>query len=98
VERVHGWVYDAGYVALEGAIIRMKIEQTPFTYDNVILSDYTKADTTDVDGYWYIDLIPNSLMTPSTTTYRVQIFYATGTVIDTSGIVVPEESIWEFSW
>jgi len=52
---------------------------------------------TDEDGYWYLDLYPNSVLSPSDTKYIFHIFSASGTILRLE-VEVPDQTSWELQW
>ncbi|MFQ6002499.1 MAG: hypothetical protein ACE5KJ_02005 [Candidatus Zixiibacteriota bacterium] len=95
--RVHGWVYDINNQPEVGAKIEASIRTIPLRYQNVIVSPYYKSTTTDEEGYWYLDLYPNSLLSPSDTKYVFFIYNPSGTILRIE-TTVPDQGSWELQW
>lgn len=95
--RVYGWIYDINNEPLTGTKIEAGIKRMPLRYQNLIISPYHKSTVTDSDGYWYLDLYPNSNLTPSGTKYIFHIFSPTGTVLRMES-EVPSQASWELQW
>jgi len=92
--RVYGWIRDLKGQPLAGVTIEAKISTTPLRYQTVLISSYYKTTSTDSDGYWYLDLYPNSILTPSNTQYDFSIYIPYGTILRMK-TTVPEQSSWE---
>jgi hypothetical protein len=95
--RVYGWVQDLKGQPVVGATIEAKIFNAPLRYQSVLISPYYKTTTTDSDGYWYLDLYPNSKLSPSGTKYDFTIYIPYGTILKLKA-TIPEEASWELVW
>ena len=95
--RVYGWIYDIKNQPVAGAEIEASIKMVPLRYQNIIISPYYQSSVTDDDGYWYLDLYPNSILNPSNTTYNFNLFSPSGTILKLV-IEVPDQGSWELQW
>ncbi len=95
--RVHGWIYDIENQPVVGAKIEASIKKVPLRYQNVVISPYYKSTLTDDDGYWYLDLYPNSVLIPSDSKYVLHLFSPSGTILKLE-TEVPEQGSWELQW
>jgi hypothetical protein len=95
--RVYGWIYDINNLPVVGAKIEAGIKIIPLRYQNVIISPYYKTTTTDDEGYWHLDLYPNSALNPSNTNYVFFIYSASGTILRIK-TTVPDQASWELQW
>ncbi|MFH0930317.1 MAG: hypothetical protein V1890_00055 [Candidatus Zixiibacteriota bacterium] len=95
--RVYGWIKDLKGLPVVGAVIDAKIVSTPLRYQSVLISPYYKTTNTDSEGYWYLDLYPNSKLSPSSTQYDFTIYIPYGTILKLKS-TVPEQSSWELQW
>jgi hypothetical protein len=95
--RVYGWIYDIKNQPVVGAKVEASIRKVPLRYQNVIISPYYRSSVTDDDGYWYLDLYPNSFLNPSGTTYNFNLFSPSGTILKLE-IEVPDQGSWELQW
>jgi len=95
--RVYGWIYDIDNQPVVGAKIEASIKTIPLRYENVIISPYYKSTTTDDEGYWYLDLYPNSALNPSETSYIFFIYSPSGTILRIETLV-PDQASWELQW
>jgi hypothetical protein len=95
--RVYGWIKDLKGLPVVGAVIDAKIVSTPLRYQSVLISPYYKTTNTDSDGYWYLDLYPNSRLSPSNTQYDFTIYIPYGTILKLK-TTIPEQSSWELQW
>lgn len=92
--RVYGWIRDLKGQPVASVIIEAKISTTPLRYQTVLISPYYRTTSTDSDGYWYMDLYPNSTLTPSNTQYDFSIYIPYGTILKLK-TSVPEQSSWQ---
>jgi hypothetical protein len=95
--RVYGWIYDINNQPVAGAKIEASIKTIPLRYENVIISPYYKNTTTDDEGYWHLDLYPNSALNPSDTKYMFFIYASSGTILKIE-TAVPDQANWELQW
>jgi hypothetical protein len=95
--RVYGWIKDIQNLPLSGAKIEASIKAVPLKYQGVVISPYFKSTTTDSEGYWYLDLYPNSRLSPDTTEYEFLIYSTQGTILRLKALVL-EQSSWELSF
>lgn len=92
--RVYGWIRDLKGQPVASVTVEAKISTTPLRYQTVLLSPYYKTTSTDSDGYWYLDLYPSSILTPSNTQYDFTIYIPYGTILKLKTLV-PEQSSWQ---
>lgn len=95
--RVYGWIKDINNLPIAGAKIETKVKIVPLRFGSVIISPYYKVATTDSDGYWYLDLYPNSDLTPTDTKYQFFMYSPSGTILKLETIV-PDQASWELSF
>ena len=95
--RVFGWIYDINNQPAEGAKIEASIRTIPLRCQNIVISPYYKSTTTDEEGYWYLDLYPNSALNPSDTKYIFFIYSPSGTILRIE-TTVPDLGSWELQW
>lgn len=95
--RVHGYVKDINNLPVVGAKVEALIKTVPLKYQSVVISPYYKTTATDNNGYWYLDLFPNQILTPSDTKYRFNITVPTGSILRVE-TPVPNQSSWELSF
>ena len=95
--RVYGWIYDINNQEVVGAKIEAGIKTIPLRYQNIIISPYYKSTTTDEEGYWYLDLYPNSALNPSDTKYIFFVYSPSGTILRIE-TTVPDQGSWELQW
>ncbi|KPJ48254.1 MAG: hypothetical protein AMJ41_05280 [candidate division Zixibacteria bacterium DG_27] len=95
--RVYGWIYGLSGEGLAAVTISAKINQVPLRYESTIISPYYQSTTSDTSGYWYLDLYPNSALTPDDTQYEFMIYYSSGAVLRKK-VTVPNQSSWQLSW
>lgn len=94
--RVYGWVYDISGDPLEKSEITAEItsEYHPLKYSGVIITPFRKSVESDSAGYWYLDLLPNQLLSKTDSEYRFTIQYPFGVIYKTDA-AVPDSSSWQ---
>jgi hypothetical protein len=95
--RVFGWVHDLKDQPMTEATVEAEIKRLPIRYQNLVISPYYRSTVTDHEGFWYLDLYPNSVLSPSGTMYRFRIFSSPGTILGLE-VQVPEQASWELQW
>ena len=95
--RVYGYVRDINNLPAVGAKVEALNKTVPLKYQSVVISPYYKTTVTDIDGYWYLDVFPNSILTPSDSKYRFNIHVPSGSVLRVE-TTVPNQSSWELSF
>ncbi|GAB4328013.1 MAG: hypothetical protein Kow0074_23710 [Candidatus Zixiibacteriota bacterium] len=95
--RVYGWVSDLAGDTIVGATVGARITSAPLRYGNVVISPYTVTTVTDSTGYWFLDLIPSSSLTPDTTHYELTIRYPSGAILR-QDVTVPDTTEWLLDW
>jgi len=95
--RVYGWIYDINNQPTVGSKIEASIKSIPLRYQNIIISPYYKTTTTDDEGFWYLDLYPNSALSPSDTKYIFFIYTPSGTILKIE-TTIPNQGSWELQW
>ena len=95
--RVYGWIKDIQNLPLSEVKIEASIQIVPLKYQGVIISPYFRSTSTDSEGYWYLDLYPNSALSPDTTQYEFLIYSTKGTILRLKA-TVPDQSSWELNF
>jgi hypothetical protein len=95
--RVYGWVYDINDQPVVGTKIEAGIKRVPLRYQNLLISPYHKSTLSDTQGFWYLDLYPNSVLSPDDTKYVFHIFSPSGTILRLEADV-PDQTSWELHW
>ncbi len=95
--RVYGWVIGVAGDTIVDASVHARIIQAPLQYQNVIVSPYPVTTATDSAGFWYLDVIPSSQLTPDTTRYEFTIRYPSGAILRRS-VAVPDSTEWLLTW
>ena len=99
---VYGQLFDSQLDSLSGAIIKARVYVPPdsvLRYEGHIISPFIVSDTTTVTGRWRLDLIPNSLFTPTDTWYIFTFEKPSpwgGTIVDEDTLTVPELESYEY--
>lgn len=93
---VYGNVIDIGVDPVLGATIEIKeTDSSTFSNAQKIVAD--KETTSDVDGYWQIEVIRSSELTPLNSPYQVVIENGDGSFRRTEIITVPDQDSAEYS-
>ncbi|HKZ22414.1 MAG TPA: hypothetical protein VJ165_04325 [candidate division Zixibacteria bacterium] len=95
--RVFGYVKDINNLPVVGAKIEALIKTVPLRYQAVLISPYYKTTTTDANGYWFLDLYPNSILNPGNTKYLFSVTVTSGAILKLE-TTVPNQSSWELSF
>jgi len=95
--RAWGYIYDFTGDSLMGVTVSAKPHKSPLRDSTgVILDHHAVTDTTDVHGYWYIDVYATVNTVPNTK-YQFKAYYPSGTVVK-KDVTVPDSSSWRFTW
>lgn len=95
--RVYGYVKDINNLPVVGAKVEALNKTVPLRYQSVVISPYYKTTVTDNNGYWYLDLFPNVILTPADSKYRFNIHVPSGSVLRLE-TEVPNQSSWELTF
>lgn len=102
--RVWGYIFNLGGSKDSTYTVMAEIETVPMWFDRVLISPYLKEAQTDSNGYWYVDLYPNSRLTPSGTRYKFEIKDENDNHLLKTGAgqywiksTVPDQQKWEFN-
>jgi hypothetical protein len=95
--RVYGFIHSLGAEGLTDVIVSASILTAPLMHDGVVISPYSVSTTTDSTGYWHLDVIPNTDLTPTGTTYDFTIYNESGTMLRKQ-VSVPDSTSFLFKW
>jgi len=95
--RVYGHLYDLSGNPRQGTTVSAALPSGVVRFDGVIVSPTGIVATTDEDGYFYLDLIPSSLLEPSGALYEISIS-STGGAILRQRVTIPDATSWCLSW
>ncbi|UCD16383.1 MAG: hypothetical protein JSV44_07915 [Candidatus Zixiibacteriota bacterium] len=95
--RVFGFLLDFMGQPEVDAVISARLPGGVIRYSSGIISPFEKETTTDSAGYFSLDLLPNSCLTPDTSKYEITITLNNGTVLR-DRFIVPEQSYWQLTW
>lgn len=98
-DRVRAWGFvlnvsglpDSGAVA--SAFLPSGVAQTT----GAIIAPFAVSAVTDGAGLFELDLIPNSLLIPDTTSYEFTIFHTDGTILRRR-LIAPDSTSWRVTW
>ena len=66
---VYGWLYGIDALVLAGATVEASLEDKRAWMTARKIAKMKISTTTDANGYWELELVPNSLLTPSGSKY-----------------------------
>ena len=94
--RVYGWVYDISGDSLADIDVTAEIprEFHPVKYSNVVITPFSKSTTTDINGYWQLDLIPSLALSGGDVEYLFTVKNNQGVIYRTK-TVVPLYPSWQ---
>lgn len=95
--RVYGFVYDINGVPLEGVQIMAQLTEGVVRHGTTIISPYMQSVLSDTAGYFYMDLIPSEVLTPTGMKYLISVTYPAGTILKKK-IEVPDMATWQLTW
>ena len=95
--RVYGYVLSLGSEGLEGVTITASVLTTPLRWGSVVVSPYSLSTLTNENGYWELDLIPTTSLTPANTVYDFTMYDRSGTLLRKQ-FVVPDSLSCLFQW
>ncbi len=95
--RVYGRVYDLSGQSLAGVTVSARISDNGLRYNGAAISPYSRSAVSDSTGYWYIDLFPNEVLSPSGSEYEFVIYYDPGRIVRLK-TSVPDLASWELNW
>ncbi|MCP4566122.1 MAG: hypothetical protein GY841_00935, partial [FCB group bacterium] len=95
--RVYGFIHGIGGEPVEGVLITAHLPDGVVRHNSTIISPYKQSVISDSSGYFHIDLIRSTDLTPSGAKYLISATYPAGTVLKKK-ITVPDLTEWQLSW
>jgi len=95
--RVYGYFYTIEGEPIEGVEVAAELAESGIRHNALIVSPYRQLVLTDSSGYFYLDLIPSSLLSPAGAAYRISAGYPAGTIIRKT-VQVPDSTVWQLTW
>jgi hypothetical protein len=95
--RVYGFICDVSGQPEEGALVRAGLPSGVARSGFRLVSPRDVVALSDVEGYFYLDLIPSDSLTPSGSTYEISIARSDGTVFRRR-VTVPDSTTWRLTW
>jgi hypothetical protein len=95
--KVYGWLKDTLDLPIQGAIVEANIPDNAMRIGTILLNTFTLSDTTDANGYWELELLPNSILTPLSTKYKFLAYNDSGR-LGRKTIAVPDLTEWELEF
>nr|MBN2276851.1 hypothetical protein [candidate division Zixibacteria bacterium] len=95
--RLYGFVYNISGNPESDAAITARLPAGVTRAGAALISPLMVETTSDGNGYFYLDLIPNTELTPDTTRYEITVARPDGIILR-ERVVVPDQSSWLFTW
>jgi len=95
--RVYGYLYDINGNPENNAIVSGWLPLGVSCLGQIIVSPFQVEAVSDENGYFYLDLIPSSDLTPADSKYEITITLSDGTVLR-ERILVPDTDNWQLTW
>ncbi len=95
--RVYGYLYDIEGNPEDEATVAASLPSGVSRFGSIIVSPFRKETDTDVSGYFYIDLIPSTNLTPADSKYEIAITLSDGTVLR-ERLLIPDLDSWILTW
>jgi len=95
--RLYGFIYNIGGGPEEGVNISAWLPAGVSRAGVGMISPFKVETTSDEDGYFYIDLIPNCRLTPDTSQYEITVSRSDGTIFR-ERVTVPDQPNWLMTW
>ena len=92
--RVYGYVQTLGGQGIEGVVVTARIQKSPLLLDGAVISPFALSTVSDADGYWFLDLIPNSALEPDDTKYDLTLQYPSGIILRKQITVPAATNYW----
>lgn len=95
--RLYGHLYDVSGNPEVGATITAWLPSGVSRADDAIVSPFRVETNSDSTGYFYIDLIPSTDLSPDTAAYEITVTRSDGTILR-ERVLVPDQSNWLLTW
>lgn len=95
--RVYGFVFGLTGEPESGVNVGAALPAGVVQSNGLIVSPTVVSTTTDSAGYFYLDLIPSSMMAPTGTQYEISISRADGAILRQRA-TVPNVDSWQLDW
>jgi len=95
--RVYGLVYDVNGYPLGGVSVTASLPAGVSRAGSIVVSPLPVAAETDSTGYFYLDLIPSTLLVPVGTRYEITVGSSDGLILRRR-VDVPDQGSWQLTW
>ncbi|MCK5125662.1 MAG: carboxypeptidase regulatory-like domain-containing protein [candidate division Zixibacteria bacterium] len=95
--RVYGFLYGIDGRPVEGVTVTAVLNEGGTRMSAVIISPLKRMAVTDSTGYFALDLIPSSKLSPALNSYSITAGNASGIILRRQ-IQVPEQPNWQLTW
>ncbi len=95
--RVYGYLYDLNGNPDEGVTVSATLPSGVVRFDGIIVSPHRVSTVTDSEGYFSLDLIPSTALTPSGTLYELAVSRTDGILLR-QRLAVPDSGNWQLTW
>ncbi len=95
--RAWGYITDIAGIPDTSATVSAVLTGGVARASGTIVSPFSVSATTDTTGYFFLDLLPNSTLTPDSSTYQFTIVRSDGTILR-KRLVAPDSTSWRLTW
>ena len=95
--RLYGFIYDISGEPEIGAEITAWLPAGVSRVSSGMISPFKVETSSNENGYFYLDLIPNSKMIPDTCRYEITVSRTDGTILR-ERVTVPDQPAWLMTW
>ncbi len=95
--RAWGYITDIAGVPDTAATISAVLSGGVARVTGTIVSPFSVSAKTDTAGYFFLDILPNTTLTPDSTTYQFTIIRSDGTILR-KRLAAPDSTSWRLSW
>lgn len=95
--RAWGYLTDIAGVPDTNATVSAFLSGGVARASGTIVSPFSVSAKTDTTGYFFLDLLPNSALTPDSTTYEFTIVRSDGTILRKK-LAAPDSTSWRLTW
>ncbi|UCE25532.1 MAG: carboxypeptidase regulatory-like domain-containing protein [Candidatus Zixiibacteriota bacterium] len=95
--RVYGYLYDLNGNPDQDVTVSATLPSGVVRFGGIIVSPHRVSTVTDSEGYFSLDLIPSTALTPSGTLYEFAVSRTDGTILR-QRLTVPDAGSWQLAW
>ncbi|MBK7143092.1 MAG: hypothetical protein IPH75_13545 [bacterium] len=95
--RLYGFLYGIDGLPEGEATVTASLPSGAVRFNSLVISPFTRATTTNAEGYFALDLIPSDLLDPSGAKYEITITRRDGTILR-QRLKIPTTPTWPLQW